>query len=110
MSTTALPLVCEPRRDLARPDVSEAMPVAMLLADATRTSILRMLRSGPHCVCELAATLGERENNVSNHLARLRQAGLVRARRHATNARFLYYERDEAACAAALNSLSEILR
>lgn len=110
MSSTALPLVCEPRLDLTRPDVTEAVQVAALLADATRASILRMLRSGPHCVCELAATLGERENNVSNHLARLRQAGLVRARRHATNARFLYYERDEAAHAAALARISEILR
>ena len=35
--------------------------------------------TGPVCVCEMAAALGERENNVSNHLARLRDAGLVRA-------------------------------
>ena len=27
---------------------------------------------GPHCVCEMAAALDERQNNVSNHLARLR--------------------------------------
>ena len=41
-----------------------------------------MLRDGPVCVCEMAAALGERQNNVSNHLARLREAGLVRASRH----------------------------
>jgi DNA-binding transcriptional ArsR family regulator len=110
MTGTALPLRCEPRLDLTRPNVTEAVLVAALLGDATRASILRMLGSGPHCVCELAATLDERENNVSNHLARLRQAGLVRARRHTVNARFLYYERDDGACAAALKSLSEILR
>lgn len=110
MTTTALPLVCEPRLDLTRPDVTDAVLVAALLADGTRTSILRMLGSGPHCVCELAATLAERENNVSNHLAKLRDAGLVHATRHEANARFLYYERDEAACAAALDRLSEILR
>lgn len=110
MSTTTLPLVCEPRLDLTRPDVTDALLVAALLSDSTRTSILRILRSGPHCVCELAATLGERENNVSNHLAKLRGAGLVRARRHGSNARFLYYERNEAACAAALGRIGEILR
>jgi len=109
MSGSTLPLVCEPRLDLRRPDVADAVQVAALLADGTRASILRMLRSGPHCVCELAATLAERENNVSNHLARLRLAGLVSARRHTTNARFLYYERDEAACAAAFERISEIL-
>jgi len=110
MTSSALPLVCEPRLDLTRPDVTDAVLVAALLGDPTRTSILRMLRSGPHCVCELAVTLGERENNVSNHLAKLRGAGLVRARRHDRNARFLYYERDEAACAAALAHISKILR
>ncbi len=37
--------------------------------------------TGRVCVCEMAAALGARENNVSNHLARLRDAGLVRASR-----------------------------
>ena len=64
-----------------------------------------MLRDGPHCVCEMAATFGERENNVSNHLAKLRDAGLVRASRHEVDARWVYYERDEEAVAAALTAL-----
>jgi len=68
-----------------------------------------MLRDGPHCVCELAATLGERENNVSNHLARLREAGLVRASRHDANARFQYYERDEAAVERARAAVGDVL-
>jgi ArsR family transcriptional regulator len=96
--------------DLAAPDVADARAVAALLADRTRASVLAMLRDGPHCVCEMAAALGERENNVSNHLARLRDAGLVRAVRHETNGRFQYYERDEAATARALAAISELLR
>jgi ArsR family transcriptional regulator, arsenate/arsenite/antimonite-responsive transcriptional repressor len=104
-----LPVVAQPRMDLAPPDVARAQAVAALLADRVRASILRMLADGPHCVCEMAAALGERENNVSNHLARLREAGLVHAARHTTNARFLYYERDEEACAAALRRLAEVL-
>jgi ArsR family transcriptional regulator len=106
---TELPVIAQPRMDLVAPDVAEAVVVAALLADRVRASILAMLADGPHCVCEMAAALGERENNVSNHLAKLRDAGLVHARRHETNARFLYYERDEAACIAALRSLGEIL-
>jgi ArsR family transcriptional regulator len=105
-----LPVVTEPRLDLKAPDVAEAVMASALLADHTRASILRMLRDGPHCVCELAATLGERENNVSNHLARLREAGLVRASRNEANARFIYYERDEAAVAKAHAALAEVLR
>jgi DNA-binding transcriptional ArsR family regulator len=95
--------------DLEAPDVAGAQAVAALLADRTRISILRMLRDGPHCVCELAAALGERENNVSNHLAKLRDAGLVRASRHQANGRFLYYERDDAATARALADLTGVL-
>lgn len=101
MTASALPVVCQPRTDLEAPNVRAAVSVAALLADPTRAGILAMLRSGPACVCELAATLHERENNVSNHLARLRKAGLVHATRHEANARFLYYERDEAAVATA---------
>jgi len=106
---TELPVLAQPRMDLGAPDVAVAQAVAALLADRTRISILRMLRDGPHCVCEMAAALGERENNVSNHLAKLRDAGLVRASRHEANGRFLYYERDEAATAQALAALTDVL-
>jgi ArsR family transcriptional regulator len=105
-----LPIACQPRMDLAAPDVVEAVAIAALLADRTRAAILRMLADGPTCVCEMAAALGERDNNVSTHLARLRDAGLVRASRHETNARFLYYERNEAAIGAARAALADVLR
>ncbi len=85
------------------------MAAAALLGDSSRAGILRILRDGPHCVCEMAAALGERQNNVSNHLARLREAGLVRASRHAADARWVYYERDEAACAAAAAAIGDVL-
>jgi DNA-binding transcriptional ArsR family regulator len=61
-------------------------------------------------VCELAAALGERQNNVSMHLARLREAGLVRAVRHSADARWMFYERDDERCAAAIAALAELLR
>ncbi len=108
--TTDLPVIPTPRLDLPAPDVSAASAAAALLADPVRAGILRLLADGPHCVCELAATLGARENNVSNHLARLRDAGLVRASRHQANARFLYYERDAGVVAAARAALDEVLR
>ena len=107
---TELPIAGEPRLDLPAPDVTDATAIAALLADRTRAAILRMLADGPHCVCEMAAALGERDNNVSNHLARLRDAGLVHAVRHEGNARFLYYQRDEPAVAAARASLVDVLR
>jgi DNA-binding transcriptional ArsR family regulator len=98
-----------PRLDLPAPEVADAVATAALLADPTRAGILAILRAGPHCVCEMAAALGERQNNVSNHLARLRDAGLVRASRHNVDARWVYYERDEEACNAAEQVLRGLL-
>jgi len=106
---TELPILPEPRLDLSAPNVAAAVTAATLLADPTRAAILRLLRGGPHCVCEMAAATGERENNVSNHLARLREAGFVRASRHSANGRFLYYERDEEAVRAACDALRDVL-
>ena len=100
----------EPRLDLPAPEVGDAVATAALLADRTRAGIVRMLADGPHCVCELAAALGERQNNVSMHLARLREAGLVRAVRHSGDARWMFYERDDERCAAAVAALTDLLR
>jgi DNA-binding transcriptional ArsR family regulator len=101
--------VLDLRLDLEAPDVSEPVAAAMILAEPIRATILRLLRDGPICVCEMAAALGARENNVSNHLARLRDAGLVRSVRYEADTRRVYYERDEVACARALRALGELL-
>ena len=104
-----LPVMQDLRMDLRPPDVRDEVATAALIADPTRAGILAMLRGGPHCVCEMAAALGERQNNVSNHLARLRDAGLVRVSRGPSDGRRVYYERDETACAAAVVTLAGIL-
>jgi ArsR family transcriptional regulator len=96
--------------DLPAPEVAGPAALAALLADPTRAGILAMLRDGPHCVCEMAAALGERQNNVSMHLARLRDAGLVHRTRHDGDARWIFYARDDAACAAAAAALAALLR
>lgn len=105
-----LPVLDVLRMNLPAPDVNDATAVASLLADPIRASIVRMLRDGPVCVCEMAAALGARENNVSNHLARLREAGLVRASRVGADTRRVYYERDDEACRRAVDALAELLR
>jgi DNA-binding transcriptional ArsR family regulator len=97
------------RLDLVAPDVTDAVGAAALLADPTRSAVLAMLRDGPHCVCEISAALNERQNNLSMHLARLRDAGLIRRTLVEADARRVYYQRDETACAAALGRLGDLL-
>ena len=50
-------------------------------ADRTRLRILNLLRPGELCVCDLVRVLGAPQPTVSRHLAYLRRAGLVTARR-----------------------------
>ncbi len=98
-----------PRFDLPAPDIDDVVAVAALMAEPVRSGILAILRDGPHCVCEMAAALDVKQNNLSNHLARLRDAGLVRASRHKVDARWVYYERDEEAISTASEALSHVL-
>ena len=51
------------------------------LADRTRLRVLNLLRAGEVCVCYFVEILGESQPKVSRHLAYLRRAGVVHARR-----------------------------
>ena len=50
-------------------------------ADRTRLRILHLLRDGELCVCDLVEVIGAPQPKVSRHLAYLRRAGLVLARK-----------------------------
>jgi ArsR family transcriptional regulator len=54
------------------------------LADPTRLRIINLLGDEEVCVCDLATALGTHNPGVSRHLAYLRKAGLVSARRSGT--------------------------
>jgi ArsR family transcriptional regulator, arsenate/arsenite/antimonite-responsive transcriptional repressor len=51
------------------------------LADATRLRILGLLLTGEVCVCDIQESLRIPQSKTSRHLAYLRSAGLVEARR-----------------------------
>lgn len=51
------------------------------LADPTRLRLLALVQDREVCVCYLQEVLGTSQPKVSRHLAYLRQAGLVTARR-----------------------------
>lgn len=59
-----------------------AVDIFKALCDKTRLRILALLTNGELCVCDITAVLGMPQSTVSRHLARLRAAGLVTARRN----------------------------
>ena len=58
------------------------------LVHPVRLQILEILSQGPSCVCDLAALTGKRQPYISQHLATLRDAGLVITKRQGWN---IYY-------------------
>lgn len=51
------------------------------LADPTRLRLLNLMAAGEVCVCFFVEVLGESQPKISRHLAYLRRAGVVSARR-----------------------------
>jgi ArsR family transcriptional regulator len=58
-------------------------------SDRTRLRILNLLRPGELCVCDLVRVLGSPQPKISRHLAYLRRAGLVTARKEGL---WMYYK------------------
>ena len=72
---------CTPRPVPRLRQLDQLTAVYGALADATRLRILALLKQGEVCVCHLHASLGVPQPTASRHLAYLRRAGLVSARR-----------------------------
>jgi ArsR family transcriptional regulator len=72
-------------------DVNLVVDVFRMLADATRVQIVWALVSQERSVNDLAAHVRKPASSVSQHLAKLRMARLVRTRREGTT---IYYRLD----------------
>lgn len=97
------------RRDLPRIGqeaslLSLAAPLR-LLGDSTRLRILECLMGGLQCNCTIKESLGLPMNLISHHLRLLKEAGLVRAERDPSDARWIYYEIDPEALASLRGAL-----
>ncbi len=76
------------------------------LADPKRLLILEALRRGERTVTELCTELGFPQANLSQHLAILREKGLVRARR---DGQFSYYSLTSPKTLQAVDLLREVM-
>ena len=86
----------------AAPDLSRAVELFHALSDETRLSIVRRLRGGERCVCDLTDLLDAAQSRLSFHLKVLKDAGLVSDRREG---RWVHYSLDR----DVFSELSELL-
>ncbi|MGJ6980881.1 ArsR/SmtB family transcription factor [Aestuariimicrobium soli] len=87
----------------ADPELEHATSVLRLLADRTRLGILALLADQELTVTALAEALDRPVPAVSQHLAKLRTAGLVVVRRQGTSSH--YRQPDEHLAALVTNAL-----
>jgi ArsR family transcriptional regulator, arsenate/arsenite/antimonite-responsive transcriptional repressor len=66
---------------MAKPNGFKLDEFFAALADRTRLRLLNLMRDGEVCVCFFAETLGTNNPKISRHLAYLKRAKLVTARR-----------------------------
>ena len=78
-----------------------------VFADATRVRLLALIEREELTVAELSAITRLAQPRVSTHLAKLKEAGLVRDRRAGVSA---YYRFDDAALDSAQKALWQMLR
>src|SRR5438876_6878631 len=87
-------------------DVSgRVLAITQALGDPLRLAVLQHLMGGPASVSELMTVVGAEQSRLSNHLAVLRERGLVRASRHG---RQVLYELHDRAVARLIESLAQI--
>ncbi len=76
------------------------------LADRTRLRLLSLMLSDEICVCFLVEVIGPNQPKISRHLAYLRRAGLVKARREG---KWIHYSTTEPQDANAAKIFREVL-
>jgi ArsR family transcriptional regulator, arsenate/arsenite/antimonite-responsive transcriptional repressor len=76
------------------------------LADRTRLRLLNLMNGKEVCVCYFVEILGQSQPKISRHLAYLRRAGIVIARREG---KWMHYKIVEPANAGAARILRETL-
>lgn len=86
--------------------IEEAATMLRLLGNAARLSLVLRIGAGEVSVADLEAELGIRQPNLSQHLAELRQAGLVGSRR---DGRTVYYTLAGAGAEAIVECLSKAI-
>jgi len=86
--------------------MDEHIVLLKTLADTTRLKLLKLILHEELCVCELQELLQISQPGISQHIARLKTAGLVKERRAGM---WTYYQGDPSRLQAALGTFGQFL-
>ena len=87
-------------------DARQAASLFRVLANPTRLAILLTLQTGEQRIIDLTAHLGGTQANISAHLTRLKQSGLITSR---TQGRAVYYRLTQPELGALLQTAGQLL-
>lgn len=88
----------------------DLLPLFAALSDKTRLRLVNLVAGREVCVCYLAEVLRLSQPKISRHLAYLRKAGMVSARREGNWMHYCLQRPDDKAKAAILDSVLESLQ
>jgi len=91
----------------SRAKTPDLVPLFAALADRTRLRLLSLIAGREVCVCYLVEILRQGQPKVSRHLAYLRKAGVVVARREGKWMHYRLAGPEDAATTSILNALFE---
>lgn len=90
----------------SRAKSSDLVPLFAALADRTRLRLLNLIAGREVCVCYLVEILRQGQPKISRHLAYLRKAGVVSARREG---KWMHYRIEYPTHASAASILGAVL-
>jgi ArsR family transcriptional regulator len=88
----------------------ELVPLFAALSDRTRLRLLNLIAGREVCVCYLVEVLRQSQPKISRHLAYLRKAGVVAARRDGKWMHYRIERPDDAAADSILEAVLESLQ
>jgi ArsR family transcriptional regulator len=83
-------------------ELSSEAKIFKALADVNRLKIIKLLKEGELCVCELTTALLTSQSTVSHHLSVLKNAGLIKERKEG---KWSYFRLSEGAVIEILNQV-----
>jgi ArsR family transcriptional regulator, arsenate/arsenite/antimonite-responsive transcriptional repressor len=89
---------------------SNLVPLFAALADRTRLRLLNLIAGREVCVCYLVEILRQGQPKISRHLAYLRKAGVVGARRDGKWMHYRIEKPEDMAAASILDAVLESLK